>query len=415
MPFELAVGLRYITAGRWARSTRFISFISLLATVGIALGVAALIMVLSVMNGFQMQVRDRMLGVLSHLELVTADGSPQATHVAQQVLARHSEVVATAPFTRGQAMAVRGDRLQGVLVRGIDPAQEPAVSEGLTRLRTGSLAQLGQQRFAAVVGSELASQLGLALGDPITLVTAEPSAGLTGVLPRMKQFEVVGIFSSGHYEYDSGMVFVAQADASAFFREQGITGVRARLSDLHRAPWVAAELSAELPATIQVRDWTRENSAWFAAVQLEKRMMFIILVLIIAVAAFNLVSMLVMTVMDKRSDIAILKTLGAQPRSILFIFMIQGASLGLLGVVAGTLLGSLGAWQIDSLVAGLESLIGFQLLPKGIYLIERLPSDLRLSDVLQISLTAMLLSFLATLYPSWQAARVQPAEALRHD
>ena len=231
----------------------------------------------------------------------------------------------------------------------------------------------------------------------------------------MKQFEVVGIFSSGHYEYDSGMVFVAQADASAFFREQGITGVRARLSDLHRAPWVAAELSAELPATIQVRDWTRENSAWFAAVQLEKRMMFIILVLIIAVAAFNLVSMLVMTVMDKRSDIAILKTLGAQPRSILFIFMIQGASLGLLGVVAGTLLGSLGAWQIDSLVAGLESLIGFQLLPKGIYLIERLPSDLRLSDVLQISLTAMLLSFLATLYPSWQAARVQPAEALRHD
>jgi len=415
MPFELAVGLRYITAGRWARSTRFISFISLLATVGIALGVAALIMVLSVMNGFQMQVRDRMLGVLSHLELVTADGSPQATHVAQQVLARHSEVVATAPFTRGQAMAVRGDRLQGVLVRGIDPAQEPAVSEGLTRLRTGSLAQLGQQRFAAVVGSELASQLGLALGDPITLVTAEPSAGLTGVLPRMKQFEVVGIFSSGHYEYDSGMVFVAQADASAFFRDQGITGVRARLSDLHRAPWVAAELSAELPATIQVRDWTRENSAWFAAVQLEKRMMFIILVLIIAVAAFNLVSMLVMTVMDKRSDIAILKTLGAQPRSILFIFMIQGASLGLLGVVAGTLLGSLGAWQIDSLVAGLESLIGFQLLPKGIYLIERLPSDLRLSDVLQISLTAMLLSFLATLYPSWQAARVQPAEALRHD
>lgn len=415
MPFELAVGLRYITAGRWARSTRFISFISLLATVGIALGVAALIMVLSVMNGFQMQVRDRMLGVLSHLELVTADGSPQATHVAQQVLARHSEVVATAPFTRGQAMAVRGDRLQGVLVRGIDPAQEPAVSEGLTRLRTGSLAQLGQQRFAAVVGSELASQLGLAQGDPITLVTAEPSAGLTGVLPRMKQFEVVGIFSSGHYEYDSGMVFVAQADASAFFRDQGITGVRARLSDLHRAPWVAAELSAELPATIQVRDWTRENSAWFAAVQLEKRMMFIILVLIIAVAAFNLVSMLVMTVMDKRSDIAILKTLGAQPRSILFIFMIQGASLGLLGVVAGTLLGSLGAWQIDSLVAGLESLIGFQLLPKGIYLIERLPSDLRLSDVLQISLTAMLLSFLATLYPSWQAARVQPAEALRHD
>ncbi|NBV89692.1 MAG: FtsX-like permease family protein [Betaproteobacteria bacterium] len=312
-------------------------------------------------------------------------------------------------------MAVRGDRLQGVLVRGIDPAQEPAVSEGLTRLRTGSLAQLGQQRFAAVVGSELASQLGLAQGDPITLVTAEPSAGLTGVLPRMKQFEVVGIFSSGHYEYDSGMVFVAQADASAFFRDQGITGVRARLSDLHRAPWVAAELSAELPATIQVRDWTRENSAWFAAVQLEKRMMFIILVLIIAVAAFNLVSMLVMTVMDKRSDIAILKTLGAQPRSILFIFMIQGASLGLLGVVAGTLLGSLGAWQIDSLVAGLESLIGFQLLPKGIYLIERLPSDLRLSDVLQISLTAMLLSFLATLYPSWRASRVNPAEALRHE
>lgn len=415
MPFELAVGLRYITAGRWARSTRFISFISLMSTVGIALGVAALIMVLSVMNGFQLQVRDRMLGVLSHLELLTADASPEQLALAQQALKRAEGVAATAPFTRGQAMAVRGDRLQGVLVRGIQPEQEPAVSEGLRALRAGSLSRLGEQRFSAVVGSELAQNLGLSVGDPITLVTAEPSAGLTGVLPRMKPFEVVGIFASGHYEYDSGMVFVAQADAQAFFREQGLTGVRARLVDLHQAPWVAAVLSTELPPTIQVRDWTRENSAWFAAVQLEKRMMFVILVLIIAVAAFNLVSMLVMTVMDKRSDIAILKTLGAQPRSILLIFMIQGASLGVLGVLAGTLLGSLGAWQIDAIVAGLESLMGFQLLPKGIYLIERLPSDLRIGDVLQISLTALVLSFLATLYPSWQAAQVEPAEALRHD
>lgn len=386
-----------------------------MSTVGIALGVAALIMVLSVMNGFQLQVRDRMLGVLSHLELLTADASPEQLALAQQALKRAEGVAATAPFTRGQAMAVRGDRLQGVLVRGIQPEQEPAVSEGLRALRAGSLSRLGEQRFSAVVGSELAQNLGLSVGDPITLVTAEPSAGLTGVLPRMKPFEVVGIFASGHYEYDSGMVFVSQADAQAFFREQGLTGVRARLVDLHQAPWVAAVLSTELPPTIQVRDWTRENSAWFAAVQLEKRMMFVILVLIIAVAAFNLVSMLVMTVMDKRSDIAILKTLGAQPRSILLIFMIQGASLGVLGVLAGTLLGSLGAWQIDAIVAGLESLMGFQLLPKGIYLIERLPSDLRIGDVLQISLTALVLSFLATLYPSWQAAQVEPAEALRHD
>jgi lipoprotein-releasing system permease protein len=415
MPFELSVGLRYITAGRWARSTRFISFISLMSTVGIALGVAALIMVLSVMNGFQTQVRDRMLGVLSHLELVTSDSSEASIALAQQALLKTEGVVATAPSTRGQAMAVRGDRLQGVLVRGVDPAQEPGVSEGLSTLRAGDLSRLSQQRFGAVVGSELANNMGIAMGDPITLVTAEPSAGLTGILPRMKQFEVVGIFSSGHYEYDSGMVFVSQGDAQAFFRDQGMTGVRARLANLHEAPWVSALLSTQLPPTIQVRDWTRENSAWFAAVQLEKRMMFVILVLIIAVAAFNLVSMLVMTVMDKRSDIAILKTLGAQPHSILSIFMIQGAALGLLGVVSGTILGSLGAWQIDALVAGLESLMGFQLLPKGIYLIESLPSDLRLLDVLQISLTAMLLSFLATLYPSWQASRVQPAEALRHD
>lgn len=414
MPFELEVGLRAITAQRRARSTRFISFISLMATLGIALGVAALIVVLSVMNGFQKEVRDRMLGVLSHLELV-AHGAEGPLQRAELLARQNPLVLATAPFTMGQAMAVRDDRLKGVMVRGIDPRREPAVSPALTTLAAGRLDSLQPGQFKAVVGRELAIGLGLGLGDSLVLVSADPAAGPAGVLPRLRGFEIVGIFTSGHYEYDSSLVFIAQADAQAFFRDQSIDGIRARLSDQQRAHELALTLEPQLPAGVGVRDWTQENRTWFAAVQLEKRMMFIILMLIIAVAAFNLVSMLVMTVMDKRGDIAILRTLGAQRRSILAIFVIQGASLGLVGVLLGIGLGTLTAHQIDGLVAAVEGFFGFQVLPKGIYFIDRLPSDLRLADVVQIGLVAFGLSLLATVYPSWQASRTDPAEALRHE
>ena len=412
MPYELLLGRRYIRA---CRSSRFVSFIAALATVGIALGVAALIIVLSVMNGFQKEVRDRMLGVLSHLEVISLPERNVDWPAVDETLKGHSKVLATAPFVAGQAMLSAGDQIRGVMVRGVDPAREPAVSPALSDLVAGELDSLESGRFGLVMGRDLALALNLSLGDSVMVVTADPASGPAGVLPRMKAFQVVALFSSGHFEYDSSLVFIHQTDASRFFRNQVTEGLRARLSDMHEAPFIRIELEPRVPAGAIVRDWTLENRNWFAAVQIEKRMMFIILMLIIAVAAFNLVSMLVMTVMDKRSDIAILRTVGASRGSVMAIFVIQGAFLGLLGVGFGLLLGVLGAVYIDSIVASVEHAFGFQLLPKGIYLIERLPSDLQWKDVLAIGPTALVLSFLATLYPSWRASVIDPAEALRYD
>ena len=412
MFYELQLGLRYTRSGR---STKFISFISAMATAGIALGVAALIIVLSVMNGFQKEVRDRMLGVLSHLEVVAPAYEAVDWAAAEAAVQSSPHVRATAPFVVGQAMASRGDQLKGVLVRGVDPMREPAVSPALAALQAGLLTDLQPGEFGMVVGRELASSLGLRIGDSVMLTTADPGAGPMGVLPRMKSFRLVGVFASGHYDYDASLVFVAMDDALRFFRSQASQGIRARLDDMQQAPLASLQIQPSLAAGLVVRDWTFENRNWFAAVQLEKRMMFVILMLIIAVAAFNLVSMLVMTVMDKRADIAILRTLGAQSRSIMAIFVVQGASLGFLGVGLGVVLGVLGAWNIDSIVAVVEQAFGFQVLPKGVYLIDRLPSDLRAEDLWAIVPSAFALSLLATLYPSWRASRLDPAEALRYD
>jgi lipoprotein-releasing system permease protein len=412
MRFELHVGLRYTRAGR---STRFVNFISFMATAGIGLGVAALIIVLSVMNGFQKEVRDRMLGVLSHVEVLALAADADEVDAAESLLAGQPGVLATAPFVVGQAMTVRGDQMKGLMIRGIDPAQEVGVTPALQSLDAGALKALSERRFGVVIGRELAITMSLSVGDGLSLVTADTAAGPTGILPRMKTFEVVGIFASGHHDYDSALVFVHQRDALAFFRGQALVGIRARLDDMQSAPSVSSLVGVQLPAGLVARDWTQENRNWFAAVQLEKRMMFIILTLIIAVAAFNLVSMLVMTVMDKRGDIAILRTLGAQRASILLIFMVQGASLGVLGVLLGLAMGVTGALNIGAWVASLETWFGFQVLPKGIYLINQLPSDLRLQDVVQVGLVSLILSLLATVYPSWRAANTDPAEALRHD
>jgi len=352
---------------------------------------------------------------LSHLEVVASAYESVDWDAAEAAVRSSPHVRATAPFVVGQAMASRGDQLKGVLVRGVDPAREPAVSPALAALQAGLLTDLQPGEFGMVVGRELASSLGLRIGDSVMLTTADPGAGPMGVLPRMKSFRLVGVFASGHYDYDASLVFVAMDDALRFFRSQASQGIRARLDDMQQAPLASLQIQPSLAAGLVVRDWTFENRNWFAAVQLEKRMMFVILMLIIAVAAFNLVSMLVMTVMDKRADIAILRTLGAQSRSIMAIFVVQGASLGFLGVGLGVVLGVLGAWNIDSIVAFVEQAFGFQVLPKGVYLIDRLPSDLRAEDLWAIVPSAFALSLLATLYPSWRASRLDPAEALRYD
>ena len=415
-PYELILGWRYTRAGRATRRNGFISFISGVSMLGIALGVAALIIVLSVMNGFQKEVRDRMLGVVSHIEILAPDGAalpdlPRTLHQARD----NPNVIGAAPFIAAQGLLARGEDMKGVIVRGIDPALEPGVTNLAVDIRDTGLSRLQPGRFGIVLGVDLARSLGLREGDAVTLIAPSGQVTPAGVVPRLKQLEVVGLFSSGHYEYDSALVMLHQADAARLFRLEGPTGIRLKLRDLHAAREVAAQLAGSLGGDLIVRDWTRQNRTWFAAVQLEKRMMFIILTLIVAVAAFNLVSTLVMTVTDKRADIAILRTLGASPASIMAVFVVQGAMVGVIGTLAGLLLGLGVAFNIDVIVPALERLLQASFLPKDIYLINRMPSDPRAADIVPIALIALALAFVATLYPSWRASRVNPAEALRYE
>jgi len=423
MPFEWQVGLRYTRAGKSrsdsARSAGaaggFLSFISAISMAGIALGVAALIVVLSVMNGFQKEVRDRMLSVLSHIEVSGAAGSIEDWQAVARSALAVPEVKAVAPYVSGQAMLTRDDVVRGALIRGVSPADEARVSDIGAHMKRGQLGALVPGDFGIVLGGELARSFGVGLGDKVTLVVPQGQVTPAGVLPRLKQFTVVGVFDSGHFEYDSALALLHIDDAARLFRLPGYTGVRLKIEDMHQAPQVSQKLSQVLTSDLLIRDWTRQNRNWFAAVQTEKRMMFIILTLIIAVAAFNLVSTLMMTVTDKQADIAILRTLGASPRSVQWIFTIQGALIGLLGCFVGVTLGTLVAGNIDVIVPAAERLFGVQFLPKDIYFISALPSDLRLVDVVLIGSLSVVLSLLATLYPSWRAARVQPAQALRYE
>jgi len=414
-PYELTLGWRYTRAGRAARRNGFISFISGASMLGIALGVAALIIVLSVMNGFQKDVRDRMLSVVSHIEIHAPQGNalPDLQRTLTEARSHH-DVIGAAPFIASQALLARGDDMKGALVRGIDPELEGQVTE-LAAENAQAVQALTAGSFAVVLGSELAHQLGVQMGDKVTLIS--PSGQLTpaGVVPRLKQMTVAGIFSSGHYEYDATLVLLHHADAARIFRLAGPGGVRLKLRDLHAAPRVTRQLAQILSDRLFIRDWTQQNKTWFAAVQVEKRMMSIILTLIVAVAAFNLVSTLVMTVQDKRADIAILRTLGASPRSIMGVFVVQGATVGLLGTLGGLLLGLGIAFHIDTIVPALEQLLGVAFLPQDIYLISRMPSDPQMGDIVPIALISLLLAFAATLYPSWRASRVNPAEALRYE
>ena len=428
MPYELVLGWRYTRAGRATRRNGFISFISGVSMLGIGLGVAALVIVLSVMNGFQKEVRDRMLSVVSHIEIVSADGGAleDLAGTLKQVQS-NAQVLGAAPFISAQALLARGEDMKGVLVRGIDPALEPTVvnlSAGMAGnaenssnrgLSMPGVEALKPGQFGVVLGLDLARQLGLRLGDPVTLISPNGQVTPAGVLPRLKQMEVVGLFNSGHYEYDSALVMLHVEDAGKIFRLEGPTGVRLKIKDLHEARSVARELAPTLSAGMAIRDWTQQNKTWFAAVQVEKRMMFIILTLIVAVAAFNLVSTLVMSVTDKRADIAILRTLGASPKSIMGVFMVQGAMVGFIGTVGGLLLGLVIAFNIDVIVPALETLFRASFLPKDIYLIRRMPSDPQMADILPVAVISLLLAFVATLYPSWRASQVNPAEALRYE
>ncbi|QDJ39218.1 lipoprotein-releasing system transmembrane subunit LolC [Bordetella hinzii] len=423
LPYELWIGARYAGLARLGRRggrrDRFISFIAASSMAGIALGVAALIVVLSVMNGFQKEVRDRMLSVLPHIELYIPGALPDRVLAQWQQFAdaarKNAEVKGGAPFVAAGAMLVRGQSLHGVQVRGIDPALEGEVSDLPRQMVSGKLSDLVAGGFGAVLGSDLADSMGVKVGDTVLMLAPQGSISPAGFAPRMRQFTVVGTFTSGHYEYDSSLVFVDDEDAAKVFRDSGTAGVRLRVADMQRAPEVAAELTRVLPPYVMASDWSRNNRTWFAAVQTEKRMMFLILALIVAVAAFNLLSSLVMAVKDKQSDIAILRTQGAGPREVARIFLVQGALIGVIGTLLGVAGGIVIAYNVHIIVPFIERMLGVHFLPREIYFISALPSDPQAGDIITIGVTSLVLSLLATLYPSWRASRLQPAQVLRHD
>ena len=415
LPYEWLVGLRYTRAGKRDKGNSFISFISLISMSGIALGVAALIIVLSVMNGFRKEVTDRMLSVLAHVEVFDRNGSmPDWQEQARRAMT-NPEVKGAAPFVQTQAMLLHGgDILRPAVVRGVLPEQEPQVSDLAKTTKYGSFNDLRPGEFGIVMGIDLARSLQLNLGDKVTMALAQGTVTPAGVVPRMRSFTLVGVFVAGHPEFDSGLAFIHINDAEKMLRLDAPAGLRLRLADMHRAPEVAEDLKKLFPSNFTVRDWSKLNANWFAAVQTEKKMMFIILTLIVAVAAFNLVSTLVMTVTDKQADIAILRTLGASPASIMKIFVIQGSLVGVLGALLGVGGGVLVASNIDVIVPFIEHLLGVQFLSKDIYQISTVPSDMHWSDVGVIAVVSVLLAFAATLYPSRWASSVKPAEALRY-
>jgi len=413
-PYELAVGLRYTRARKGSGRNTFISFISLISMAGIALGVAALIVVLSVMNGFQEELRNRILAVASHIEI---RGLPQLMdwQSVAAMATKEPQVKAAAPYVLGQAMLTASDANRGALIRGIDPAREDSVADIGKHMRAGTLANLKPGLFGIVLGRDLAGALGVMQGDSVVVITPQGTITPAGTLPRLKSFKVVGIFDVGMAEFDSGLALINLEDAQKLYRLDGVSGVRLKLDDLFAAPRVAQDLWQKLSVQAEIRDWTRSHANFFRAVQIEKRVMFIILTLIVAVAAFNIVSTQVMVVTDKQADIAILRTLGASPSSIMAIFVVQGALIGFIGTAIGVLGGVLLAFNIDVVVPFIERTFGVHFLDKSVYYITDLPSDVQRGDVVTIALIALALALVATLYPAWKAARVNPAEALRYE
>jgi lipoprotein-releasing system permease protein len=412
-PLSLFIGLRYTRA---KRQNHFISFISMASMLGIALGIAALITVMSVMNGFQKEVRARILGVSAHVQIMGYENGLDQWQTVREVAMKNPEVVATAAFVNGQGLLTYTSNVRGAIVRGIFPSDENAVADLGRDMKVGQITSLQPGEYNIILGAELARALGVSIGTKLQLITPQGSVTPAGMVPRIRSFTVSGIFSSGHYEYDSTLALMHIKDAQVLFRlGENVSGVRIKLKNTDRARSVSRELSSALRIDGYVTDWTKQNETYFRAVEIEKRMMFVILALIIAVAAFNLVSTLVMAVTDKFPDIAILRTLGASPGMIMRIFIVQGAIIGVIGTVIGVGAGILLALNIDVVVPFIESMAGFKVLSPEVYFLSELPSDLRWQDVWSTALIALLLSLAATLYPSWRASRVNPAEALRYE
>ena len=413
MRYELTVGLRYTRA---RRRNRFIGINSLVSMIGIAVGVWALIVVLSVMNGFQKEVRTRMLGVASHVQITGLSNRLADWAGVRRIAGEHPRVVASAPFVQAQAMLAAGQAVRGTLVRGVLPEDEERVADFARYMKLGTLGALRPGEFGIVLGVDLARALALLPGDKVALVAPQGLVTPAGIIPRLKQFTVVGIFEAGIVDADAGLALVHLRDAQTLYQfGDAVTGVRLKLDDLYAARTVARELLAKLPRDVYALDWTRTHANFFRAVEIEKRMMFIILALIIVVAAINIVSTLVVAVTDKQADIAILRTLGAAPGSILQVFVIQGMVIGFIGTLIGVVLGIVTALNIDVIVPAIENAFHIKFLSKDVYLIPELPSDLQTGDVISVALMGLGLSLLATLYPSWRAARLNPAEALRYE
>ncbi|MBY4675271.1 lipoprotein-releasing ABC transporter permease subunit [Marinobacterium arenosum] len=411
-PFSIFVGLRYTAA---KRSNHFISFISLASMLGLMLGVAALIVVLSVMNGFDRELKQRILGMVPHATISEYGKSIADWRPLLAELEQAPTVVAAAPYIQAQAMLTNRGAVQGALINGIDPAYERKVSILSQHMAAGSLEALEQQSFGIVLGELLARYLGVSVGDKVTLVLPEASVSVAGVIPRLKRFTVVGVFAVGA-ELDASLGYIHLRDAAKIKRlGDQIDGIRLQFDDLFEAPRQVRELAAGLPGYFRASDWTRTHGNLFQAIQLEKRMIGLLLFLIVLVAAFNIVSTLVMVVTDKTADIAILRTMGATPGLVMRVFMVQGSVIGVVGTLLGTGLGTLLALTISDLISWLEDTFGIQFLNADVYFISYFPSELRLADVLVITLSALLISFLATLYPAWRASRTQPAEALRYE
>ena len=415
LPYEWQVGLRYTRAGKSSGRSSFISFISLISVAGIALGVAALIIVLSVMNGFQKQVTDRMLSVLAHIEVFDASGSMPDWQARAKEAAQNPAVLGSAPFVETQGLLVRDGIMRPSIVRGVLPGVEDNVSTVAKQIRAGSFDALKPGSFNIVLGYALARALGVGMGDKVTMVLAQGQVTPAGIVPRTRSFTVAGIFEAGHFDFDAALSFVHIEDAQRLERQQAPSGLRLRIANMREAPQVAEALKLSMKGDLIMRDWPKLNANWYAAVQTEKKMMFIILTLIIAVAAFNLVSSLVMTVTEKQADIAILRTLGASPGSIMKIFMVQGAVVGVLGTLAGVAMGVGVSKNIGVIVPFIERVLGVEFLSKDIYLISTVPSELYTPDVVTIGIVSVVLAFAATIYPSWAASRVKPAEALRYE
>lgn len=413
LPYELLIGLRYTRA---KRRNHFISFISMISMLGIALGVAALIVVLSVMNGFQTELRGRILAVVSHIQISGASGEMDNwQHVADQSL-KQPGVVSAAPYVQAQGMLSFEQAVRGAMVRGVVPDYEDKVADFRSHMKSGSLDTLVPDAYNIVLGSELARALGVKVGDKVTLIAPQGVVTPAGVVPRLRTFTVSGLFEVGMFEYDSGMALIRMEDAQRLYRmEDRVSGVRLKLTDLFKAPQIVQQLANRLDTAAYLSDWSHSHANFFRAVQIEKNMMFIILSLIVAVAAFNIVSTLVMAVTDKQADIAILRTLGASPGSIMGVFMVQGALIGFIGLGLGVVGGVTLALNVDVVVPFIERLLGTELMSKEVYYISSLPSELQWGDVITITLVSFVLSLVATIYPSWRASRVNPAEALRYE